>query len=483
MLATTARRGIKVGSRTSLMLELFEAIRHLEPRHAFILAIALTLAFGFEVVNGFHDTANAVTTVIYTRTLRPISAVFFSAFCNFLGVLLGGTAIAFSVVHLLPVELLINARSDSAIVMVLSLLASGMAWNLLTWWFGLPVSSSHTLIGAILGIGVANSLLTGQGIAGGVNWEEAGEVGLALLISPLIGFAAAAILLNALKRIVPDPELYEPPPDDPGASPPWWIRGILCVTCGGVSLAHGTNDGQKGMGLIMLVLIGLMPTAFALNLREEAGARTTQEAAKRLMLNLASYRSPSPEALQNLELVIADLEGKTSLRELPHDQRWRVRTAIFQLDAFLSKQTFDGTEGLGPDLDRPRRELREAVEYVPAWVIVGVALCLGIGTTLGYKRIVVTVAEKIGKAPLTYAQGASAELIAMATIGLADLGGLPVSTTHVLSSGVAGTMWANRSGVQPATLRKIGLAWLLTLPATMLLSAALYLFGRLAVSH
>ena len=210
------------------MVELFDAVRHLDPHRAVILAVALVIAFGFEVVNGFHDTANAVTTVIYTRTLRPMPAVFFSGFCNFLGVLLGGTAIAFSIVHLLPVDLLIHATSKSSIIMVLALLSSGMAWNLSTWWLGLPVSSSHTLIGAILGIGLANSLLTGQGLLGGVNWEKAGEVGLALLISPLIGFRFRGDSPpRARSESIPDPELYVPPPADDEARPPWWIRAIL----------------------------------------------------------------------------------------------------------------------------------------------------------------------------------------------------------------------------------------------------------------
>src|SRR6516165_7979410 len=188
------------------MAELIDAFRHLDPDRAFILAVALLIAFGFEVVNGFHDAANAVTTVIYTRTLRPMPAVLFSGLCNFLGVLLGGTAIAFSIVRLLPVDLLIHATSKSAIIMVLALLTSGMAWNLSTWWLGLPVSSSHTLIGAILGVGMAHVLLTDQGLTGGVNWDKAGEVGLALLVSPLIGFGSAAILLLAAKRSIPDPE-------------------------------------------------------------------------------------------------------------------------------------------------------------------------------------------------------------------------------------------------------------------------------------
>lgn len=466
------------------MVELFEAVRHLDPHRAVILVAALTIAFGFEVVNGFHDTANAVTTVIYTRTLRLMPAVFFSGFCNFLGVLLGGTAIAFSIVHLLPVDMLINATSKSAIIMVLALLSSGMAWNLSTWWMGLPVSSSHTLIGAILGIGMANSFLTGQGLLGGVHWAKAGEVGLALLVSPLIGFVSAAILLLASKRWIRDPELYVPPPADEGARPPGWIRAILISTCGGVSLAHGSNDGQKGMGLIMLVLIGLVPSTYALNLKQASGARATQTAVKRLKLILVSNHSPAlPQSLRELDDLIETLEGKTSLREVPLQERWRIRSTIFQLELLLQKQRPTRPGLGGSELERPREELREAIEYVPIWVGVGVALCLGVGTTIGYRRIVVTVAEKIGKTHLTYSQGACAELVAIATIGLADVAGLPVSTTHVLSSGIAGTMWANKSGIQMATIRKIGLAWILTLPAAMLLSAGLYLFGHLALGQ
>jgi phosphate/sulfate permease len=461
------------------MLELFEVVRTVEPHRVVILAVALVVAFGFEVVNGFHDTANAVTTVIYTRTLRPIPAVFFSGLCNFLGVLVGGTAIAFSIVHLLPVELLINATSKSAIIMVLALLASGMAWNLSTWWLGLPVSSSHTLIGAILGIGMANGLLSGQGALGGVNWSKAGEVGLALLISPVIGFVSATILLLMAKRTITDPELYVPPPADPDARPPWWIRAILVTTCGGVSLAHGSNDGQKGMGLIMLVLIGLLPATYALNLRDGSGARNTQAAARRLKVALTAHHPAiSSETLHDIDTLIDALDGKESLREVPFEERWRVRSTIFQLDRQLEAQKPSEELPVRLELKGAQQELRESIEYVPTWVIIGVALCLGIGTTVGYERIVITVAEKIGKAHLTYAQGACAEMVAMATIGLADLGGLPVSTTHVLSSGVAGTMWANRSGIQPMTLRNIGMAWLLTLPAATLLAAALFLFGH-----
>jgi phosphate/sulfate permease len=466
------------------MAELIDSVRHLDPQRSLILAAALLIAFGFEVVNGFHDAANAVTTVIYTRTMRPILAVLFSGLCNFLGVMLGGTAIAFSIVHLLPVDLLIQANSTTAIVMVLALLVSGMAWNLSTWWLGLPVSSSHTLIGSILGIGMANGLLSSQGLIRGVNWAKSGEVGLALLISPLIGFVWAAILLLTSKRLIPDPELYVPPPAEPDASPPWWIRAILVTTCGGVSLAHGSNDGQKGMGLIMLVLIGLLPSTYALDLRNHSRARDTQTAAEHLRLVLATGHQPArAQTLQALDTLIEVLDGKHSLREVSPEDRLLVRSMIFEVDRALEKQNPPGRDAAGSELERLRQELREAVEYVPTWVIISVALCLGIGTTIGYRRIVITVAEKIGKTHLTYAQGASAELVAMATIGFASIGGLPVSTTHVLSSGVAGTMWANESGIQMQTLRTIGLAWALTLPASMILAATLFFLGHLAVGN
>jgi phosphate/sulfate permease len=464
------------------MTDLYEAVRALDPPRVAVLAVALAIAFGFEVVNGFHDTANAVTTVIYTRTLRATPAVLFSGVCNFLGVLLGGTTIAFSIVHLLPVDLLIDAASRSAVLMVLALLTAGITWNLLTWWFGIPVSSSHTLIGAILGVGLANGAMSGEGLGTGVNWEKAGEVALALLISPVIGFAAAAALLRIAKRWVPDPELYAPPPEDPAARPPWWIRASLITTCGGVSLAHGSNDGQKGMGLIMLVLIGLLPAGFALDLNAKHGADDARAAAGRLKAVLQTRGSSAyqPE-IDELDAILAKLEGKSSLREVAPDDRIRLRSALFHLDRRLAEFKRMEQPDQAETLDAPRRQLRRATEYVPYWVIVGVALCLGVGTTVGYQRIVTTVAEKIGKSHLTYAQGASAEVVAMATIGLANFISLPVSTTQVLSSGVAGTMWANKSGVQHATARNIVLAWLLTFPCSMLASAWIFAFGRLAL--
>jgi PiT family inorganic phosphate transporter len=441
---------------------------------------ALLVAFGFEVVNGFHDTANAVATVIYTHVLRPGTAVVLSGVCNALGVLAGGTAVAYSIVHLLPVEILVSAEAGAGLVMVLSLLAGAMLWNVGTWCLGLPSSSSHALIGSILGVGLVHS-----GV-GGVNWGKAGEVGLSLLLSPALGFLLAALLLRLARRQVPDPQLYRPP--EGKQPPPWWVRGILMGTCSGVSFAHGSNDGQKGMGLILLVLIGLLPVEFALNLQANAReVRRAIMAAEELGRFLADAGVPEPttagddtgpgvRARELLAEVHRTLAGKDSLAAVPPEERWPYRTRLLEL-----RQALKGWAAEAPGRRVPPESLRAleaTVEYVPGWVVIGVALALGVGTMVGWKRIVLTVGEKIGKAHLSYGQGACAELVAMGTIGLADMGGLPVSTTHVLSSGVAGTMWANGSGVQGGTVRKIALAWVLTLPATLFLSGGLYAAGR-----
>lgn len=452
---------------------LWDALAHLSWEHQLYFAIALVIAFAFEFINGFHDTANAVTTVIYTKTLKATPAVLYSGMCNFLGVLLGGTAVAFSIVNLLPVDLLIDSTSTRAIVMVVSLLLSGVIWNLATWWCGLPVSSSHTLIGSILGVGLANSLLV-RGDASGVNWSKAVEVGLSLFISPIVGFTAAAGLLLVMKRYFREPKLYLPPIEED--NPPGWVRGVLLATCGGVSFAHGSNDGQKGMGLILLALIGFLPTYYALDLRHPAVAGHVRNSALAIDDVLEREPTEATAALRvDLAAVVANLEGKNSFAEIDPQDRWQVRQSIYRFRNHLHGAPLSpaASQAIAPH----RRAFSTAIEYVPFWVVVGAALALGVGTTIGYKRIVVTVAEKIGKTHLTYAQGAAAEIVAAATISLADIGHLPVSTTHVLSSGVAGTMWANKSGIQPATLRKIGLAWLLTMPAAVLLSAGLFVAG------
>jgi phosphate/sulfate permease len=463
-------------------MSFFEAISSLPVGPLLLLFVALATAFAFEFINGFHDTANAVTTVIYSRSLPPLAAVIYSGFLNFLGVLLGGTAVAFSIVNLLPVDLLVDARSGAALVMVLSLLLAGVMWNLGTWYIGLPVSSSHTLIGSILGVGMANSVWAGQGLTG-VNWQECLKVGLALLISPLLGFLLAGLFLLVLKATVRSPRLYQPPPDHD--RPPGWIRTLLIGTCGGVSFAHGSNDGQKGMGLLLLVLIGFLPLHYALTVTEPQRAPQVREAAQHLREKLPAhgYELPGP-VRQAIALLERELAEKTSFDELPLDRevRWEVRQSILTISRHL--KTLVADPNVSPELRQELEQIRKqkllpAVEYVPVWVVMGTALALGIGTCIGYRRIVITVAEKIGKQHLAYAQGAAAESVAAATILLAALTGLPVSTTHVLSSGVAGTMVANRSGVQRQTVIKILSAWAFTLPATMGLAGLLFVTGRL----
>ncbi len=455
-------------------MNFWDAVLSLPSGPLIFLAVALFVAFAFEFINGFHDTANAVTTVIYTRTLPATPAVLYSGFLNFLGVLLGGTAVAFGIVNLLPVDLLIEGTSNEALVMVLSLLVAGVIWNLGTWYRGLPVSSSHTLIGSILGVGIANSLLSGKGITG-VNWVKAGEVGLALLVSPFVGFLLAGLLLLVMKALIREPRLYKPPVGDD--RPPSWIRAVLIATCGGVSFAHGSNDGQKGMGLVLLVLIGFLPFHYAVNIYKPELASEVRTAALELQAIADKQEKPLPEdASKDLAVIAKLLDGKKSFADVPDADRWEVRQSIYRFRKHVAGMSVspEAKAEAKPYLNT----LGQSIEFVPLWVVICTALALGIGTTVGYKRIVVTVAEKIGKTHLTYAQGAAAEAVAASTIMMAAATGLPVSTTHVLSSGVAGTMVANRSGVQSATIRKIGLAWVLTLPACILLSGGLFALGR-----
>ena len=473
-----------------------------------LLGLALLLALGFEFVNGFHDTANAVATVIYTHTLPAVPAVIWSGFFNFLGVLTSTGAVAFGIVSLLPAELVINVGSAAGFAMVFSLLVSAIVWNLGTWYFGLPASSSHTLIGSIIGVGLANALLSGtHQWSAGVNWGKAKDIGLALLISPLIGFCVAALLLIVMKILIRNPKLYSTP--DANHPPPGWIRALLMFTCTGVSFAHGSNDGQKGMGLIMLILVGILPATYALkpdtsyneleNLRRDLpttvvycqshsqGADTSaigKDPSKVMTMFLSGRNSTSPELFASIGMIAAKASATigniSSISDIPQKERSHLRTELYLLSTVVNKMAKNH------QLDSPTAEktatstaasINGVTNFIPIWVKAAVALALGLGTMIGWKRIVVTVGEKIGKTHMTYGQGAAAELVAMMTISIADKFGLPVSTTHVLSSGVAGTMAANGSGLQMATVRNIIMAWVLTLPVCVFLGAVLFSLG------
>jgi PiT family inorganic phosphate transporter len=472
-----------------------------------LLLVALLIALGFEFVNGFHDTANAVATVIYTHSLPAEFAVMWSGFFNFLGVLLSSGAVAFGIVSLLPVELILQVGSSAGFAMVFALLIAAIMWNLGTWYFGLPASSSHTLIGSIIGVGIANAMMRGRDGTSGVDWGKATEIGYALLLSPLVGFICAAVLLLLLKMMVRNPALYAAP--EGNKAPPLWIRGILIATCTGVSFAHGSNDGQKGMGLIMLILIGTVPTAYALNralpasqveqFQRTSAAASTVIAAKGAGHSIIGDPRPAVTAYvaqhkinegtyPSLAVLVKDVGDQVqkygSLNKVPAEAVGNTRNDMYLTSEAIRFLMKDKENDLNKEeigiLNAYKGSLDSATKFIPTWVKVAVAIALGLGTMIGWKRIVITVGEKIGKSHLTYAQGASAELVAAATIGAADMFGLPVSTTHVLSSGVAGAMAANGSGLQMATIRNMLMAWVLTLPAAILLSGTLYvIFSRL----
>ena len=474
------------------------------------LGLALLLALGFECVNGFHDTANAVATVIYTHTLKPTQAVVWSGIWNLLGVLFSAGTVAYGVVALLPVELVLNVGSAAGYAMVFSLLIAAIIWNAGTWYLGLPASSSHSLIGAIMGVGLANSLMQpGHKFGEGVNWPKVYETFTALLTSPVIGFSPPGRCCWWPRRSFKVPALYEPPKGD--QPPPLGIRALLVLTCTLVSFFHGSNDGQKGQGLIMLILIGVLPGAYACKMKTprrwctrspNPRSRPARPWRKKPLAVLrfrtrtptrcfpASSRAAGSSPIRPLPPLplrprrwYDKLNGKNSFNDVNLGQRRGLRTDLYLASGSLDKLVkLKKLAGAGSSLRRGVHQPRQKLtQYIPDWVKVAVAFALGLGTMVGWKRIVVTVGEKIGKAHLTYGQGAAAELVAAGTIGLADHFGLPVSTTHILSSGVAGTMAANGSGLQKETLRNILLAWVLTLPVCVLLGAGLFSGGLVLI--
>lgn len=453
------------------------------------LVICLVLACTFEFVNGFHDTANAVATVIYTNSMKPTVAVVYSGILNFIGVLTGGIAVAMGIVNLLPMEVLVDNNVYHGIAMILALLLSAIIWNLGTWWLGIPASSSHALIGSILGIGIAFYFLPDTGGNGLVNWDKVKDTGLALLISPLLGFSAAIIMMFVFKRTIKNEIIFKEPVL--GKKPPIWIRMILWTTCGLVSFFHGQNDGQKGVGLIMIILIAMMPGYFAID--EKVNIQSVNANIEHVQ-QLVSKADTSILSDKQYQLYIAvftngrhfnnEVRGKYKPSELPLTSRFGLRTDIVKITSACEKLIKSGNLSLSQkEISVLKREIKEAktlIEYAPYWVIIMVSISLGLGTMVGWKRIVKTVGEKIGKQHMSYAQGASAELIAAGGIGAASAFGLPVSTTHMLSSGIAGSMVAKKGlkNLQKGTIINIALAWVLTLPVTIILSCSLFLLFR-----
>ena len=478
-----------------LTTEDFHPMFGLETDVFILLFISLFAACAFEFVNGFHDTANAVATVIYTNSLKPTVAVVWSGICNFTGVLLGGIGVAMGIVNLLPVELLVDQNVYHSVAMVMALLLSAIIWNFGTWYFGLPSSSSHTLIGSILGVGLAFATLPENKDGAAINWEKAIETGYALLLSPLLGFSLVIIIMFLIRRLVPvesKDQLFKEPKKN--APPPTWIRAILILTCSLVSFFHGSNDGQKGVGLVMLILIGIVPFQFAV--KPDLDPRLLQSNITGIEQAIAALDSNQLSTTNRARLARTRTEltglrnlisNPTADNRISRTKRLDVRSDLLLINSNMTKIVQDEGANLSPNQAAMLKAnlgeesgIRRYTDYAPLWVILMIALSLGLGTMIGWRRIVVTVGEKIGKQHLTYAQGASAELTAAIMIGMASWLRLPVSTTHVLSSGIAGSMVANKGikNLQAATVRNIALAWVLTLPVSVLLSFTLYSLFR-----
>lgn len=494
----------------TFMLHLFTG---LDFHTSLMLVLALLFVLFYEAINGFHDTANAVATVIYTRAMRAQFAVVMAGVFNFFGVLLGGLSVAYAIVHLLPTDLLLNVSSAHGLAMVFSMLLAAIVWNLGTWYFGLPASSSHTLIGSIIGIGLTNAIVTGSSVVDALNVPKMIQIFLSLILSPLIGLIIAGAIVFLLRRYWSSTKkrkrIHLTPAErekkDGKRKPPFWTRTALILSAVGVSFSHGANDGQKGIGLIMLVLIGVAPAGFVVNMNANGyDIARTYDAITHLQqyyqqhgaaLSHAIELTPSvavaedePEGRFHCDItravVVLDqteslLKGIQSYSELSAEQRNNMRRMLMCI-ADTAESLAKLPETRAEDarfLNKLRKDLLHTVEYAPVWIIIAVALALSLGTLVGWKRVAVTIGEKIGKKGMTYAQGVSAQMTAAVSIGVASYTGMPVSTTQVLSSAVAGTMLVDGGGVQGKTIQNIMLAWILTLPVSIGLSGTLYWFA------
>ena len=494
----------------TLMLHLFAG---LDLSTGLLLVLALLFVLFYEAINGFHDTANAVATVIYTRSMRAQLAVVMAGVFNFFGVLLGGLSVAYAIVHMLPTDLLLNVGSAHGLAMVFSMLLAAIIWNLGTWYLGLPASSSHTLIGAIIGIGLTNALMNGTSVVDALNIPKVINIFLSLILSPIVGLIIAGSLIFILRRYWSSTKkrarIHMTPADrekiDGKKKPPFWTRIALIISAIGVSYSHGANDGQKGIGLIMLVLIGVAPAGFVVNMSASGYDITrTRDAINHLeqyyrqhneslthIVQMAPPVLPTPEevpsgpqqfhcdsarALQAVQHAQGLLNNLQSYDQLSVDQRSQMRRLLLCISDTADK-TAKLPETTADDqrfLNKLKSDLLGTIEYAPVWIIVAVAVALGTGTMIGWRRVATTIGEKIGKKGMTYAQGMSAQVTAALSIGIASYTGMPVSTTHILSSSVAGTMLVDGGGLQSRTIKNIAMAWVFTLPVCIVLSGSLY---------
>jgi len=493
---------------------MFHLFSDLEISTLILLGLALLFVLFYEAINGFHDTANAVATVIYTKALKERLAVLMAGIFNFFGVLLGGLSVAYAIVHLLPTDLLLNVSSAHGLAMVFSILLAAIIWNLGTWYLGIPASSSHTLIGSIIGVALANAFITDTSIIDALNIPKMIQIFLSLIISPIVGLVMAGLMIFILRklwkrkkngkkreRIFMTPEQREKLYGK--KKPPFWIRIMLIVSAAGVSFSHGANDGQKGIGLLMLVLMGVAPAGFIVNMSASTYEITnTRNAINNIEEYFITHQSTLDEVIGKQPLVNTDIaateltkyhcdfsrsfttihiakslfQNINDYEALSVDQRSQARRILICLSdtvAHVAKRPEVSSDDKRY-LNSLKNNLLETVEYAPIWIIIAVASALAIGTMIGWRRVAITIGEKIGKKGMTYAQGVSAQVTTALSIGVASYTGMPVSTTQVLSSSVAGTMLVDGGGVQSKTIKSIALTWVLTLPISILLSASLF---------
>ncbi|MDU7305138.1 MAG: inorganic phosphate transporter [Escherichia coli] len=453
-----------------------------------LLLLALAFVLFYEAINGFHDTANAVATVIYTRAMQPQLAVVMAAFFNFFGVLLGGLSVAYAIVHMLPTDLLLNMGSTHGLAMVFSMLLAAIIWNLGTWFFGLPASSSHTLIGAIIGIGLTNALLTGSSVMDALNLREVTKIFSSLIVSPIVGLVIAGGLIFLLRRFWSGTKkrdrIHRIPEDRKKKKgkrkPPFWTRIALIVSAAGVAFSHGANDGQSYE--ITRTRDAVTNFEHYLQQHPELPQKLiTMEpplpAASTDGAQVTEFHCHPANTFDAIARVKTMLPGNMeSYEPLSVSQRSQLRRIMLCVSDTIDKVV--KMPGVSADDQRLLKKLKSdmlsTIEYAPVWIIMAVALALGIGTMIGWRRVATTIGEKIGKKGMTYAQGMSAQMTAAVSIGLASYTGMPVSTTHVLSSSVAGTMVVDGGGLQRKTVTSILMAWVFTLPAAVLLSGGLY---------
>ena len=486
------------------MSVLWDALNNIDNFTIGLLLLSLGIALFYEMINGFHDTANAVAMIIYTNSMKPGYSVIMAGIMNFFGVILGGIGVAYVIVHLLPLDIMVSSDQNATLVMIFSLLLSALIWNFGTWYFGLPVSSSHSLIGSLVGVSVAFGMMHGFTFSQSLNWKVVYGILTALAVSPLLGFGLAFLIMKLSRKFVKHPKYFKTPRPDGKKKPNFWMRTGIIATGAGVSFAHGSNDGQKGIGLIMIILIGILPTYYALNMEaHQYKIMQTRDSAANLAKFYADNNDILTKLLNEKQLISAlkiqnsitecnvnqvynttleistKLDGLKSYSELTENDRWKIHTAVLCSDNFFG-QVERAYKSIDKDksdyIADQRKQMITSTEYVPYWVIIAVALMIGIGTMIGYKRVVHTIGEKIGSKPINHMQGAVAQAMAMVTILLANFAHAPVSTTHIVSSAVAGTMVAEPDGgVQKKTFNTILLAWLFTLPVTAIMGAAIYI--------